>query len=209
MFWARCLPVCENPALSRALFDLRGLDPAVITERDLARTLPPHGPLPNWARYNGQGWRDSGHTLIVPLFNATGELHSVHARSLQLDAAPKGLSPAGHTTAGLIMACPFARLLLGQGIPAWWHRSEPPTLIVAEGVPDFLTDVSIYGEWESAPAVLGVLSGAWSMQVADRIPSGCRVVIRTHNDEAGMKYRREVAESLCHRCLVEVRDYGK
>jgi hypothetical protein len=203
-FWARCLPVCENPLLSRQLLDLRGLDPAVIADRDLARSVPPDGLLPSWARHAGQDWRDSGHTLIVPLCDALGELRSVHARSLRPSAEPKGLSPVGHTSAGLIMACPFARLLLGQGIPAWWRHSEPPTSIVLEGVPDYLTVACHYGEWECAPATIGVISGAWSKEVAARIPDGCRVVVRTHSDEAGMKYRREIAQSLCSRCSVEV-----
>lgn len=65
-----------------------------------------------------------------------------------------------------------------------------------------------YGESESVPAVLGVLSGSWSQEVAARIPSGCRVIIRTHNDSAGQKYCREIAESLCDRCHVEVLRHG-
>ena len=202
--WARSLPVCENPALALALLERRGLDPAIITDRDLARSLPPDGSLPSWARSNGQHWRDSGHMLIVPLFDAMGELQSVHARSLQPDAEPKGLSPAGHSSAGLVLACSFARLILAEGVPAWWHRADPPTFIISEGVPDFLTLACHYGEWECAPATIGVISGAWSKEVAERIPDRSRVVIRTHHDEAGMKYRREVAESLCSRCQVEV-----
>lgn len=206
-FWAQCRPVVEEPALARALLELRELDPAVIADRDLARALPPSGPLPGWARYAGRSWRDSAHGLLVPLFDATGEIHSVHARSLRPDAEPKGLSPAGHSSAGLILADHFARLLLADGIPAWWHHVERPTIIVAEGVPDYLTIAGHYGLWEYAPATIGVISGAWSQDIADRIPDGCRVVIRTHSDEAGMKYRRAIAESLCNRCRVEVRRY--
>jgi hypothetical protein len=142
--------------------------------------------------------------LIVALLDARGELQSVHARSLRPDADPKGLSPTGHSSAGLILADSFARQLLARGIPAWWHHSEPPSFIVAEGVPDFLTIASHFGDGEHTPATLGVISGAWSKAVAARIPDGCRVVIRTHRDDAGMKYRREVAESLCQRCRVEV-----
>lgn len=202
-FVARCPSVCEDPALALALLNLRGLDPAKITDRDLARALPA-GPLPGWARCGEKSWRDSRHTLIVPLWDEEGQLASVHARSLQPDADPKGLSPAGHSSAGLILACSFARQILTGGIPAWWHHSEPPTFIVAEGVPDFLTAGCHYGEWEFAPAVIGVISGAWSKEVAARIPNGSRVVIRTHSDEAGRKYRQQIAGSLHPRCRVEV-----
>jgi 5S rRNA maturation endonuclease (ribonuclease M5) len=67
-----------------------------------------------------------------------------------------------------------------------------------------MTDASHYGEAEYVPATIGVISGAWSQKVAARIPEGCRVVIRTHSDQAGLKYRRQIAESLCERCQVEV-----
>ena len=205
--WARCGPVCDDRALSLALFD-RALDPAVIADRDLARCLPADGCLPAWARRAGQSWRASGHRLIVPLFDARGSLVSLHARSLASDAEPKGLSPAGHSSAGLVMADAFALDLLAHGIPAWWGEGEAPTVVIAEGVPDFLTDASVFGEWERVPATLGVISGAWSADVAARIPDGCRVVIRTHDDKAGHRYREQIGESLHARCRVEVASHG-
>ena len=206
--WERCLPVCENPTLARELLDLRGLDPAVITDRNLARTLPPAGALPRWAWHNGQSWRDSGHVLIVPLYDAMGSLRSVHARSMQPSVEPKGLSPAGYSSAELVMCCPFARELLAKGVPAWWRLPHAPTVIIAEGVPDFLTDASHYGDAEYVPATIAVISGAWSQRVAARIPDGCRVLVRTHSDQAGLKYCQQIAESLCARCRVEVIRHG-
>ena len=158
--WARCLPVCENPTLARELLDLRAIDPAVIADRDLARALPPAGTLPRWAWHNGQSWRDSGHVLIVPLYDAMGSLRSVHARSMQPSADPKGLSPAGYSSAGLVLADSFARGLLARGVPAAWPASQVPTVLVCEGVPDFLANATHYGEWEHAPVTLAVLSGA-------------------------------------------------
>lgn len=205
--FARCLPVCDDPALCVALFG-RGLDPAIIADRDLARCLPPDGPLPAWARSAQGSWRASGHRLIVALFDAGVELVSLHARTLAADADPKGLSPAGHSSAGLVMADGFARSVLAHGWPAWWNRSEPLTLVIAEGVPDYLTDASVFGEWEQAPATLGVISGAWSADIAARIPDGCRVIIRTHDDEAGRRYRHQIGESLHTRCHVEVATHG-
>lgn len=201
--WASCGPVCSDPALCLQLFD-RALDPAVIADRDLARTLPPAGSLPRWAWHNGQSWRDSEHVLIVPLYDAVGSLRSVHARSMQPSADPKGLSPAGYSSAGLVLADSFARALLARGVPASWPASQVPTVLVCEGVPDFLTNATHYGEWEHAPATLAVLSGAWSNAFAVRIPDGSRVIVRTHHDTAGAKYQTEIAESLCTRCRVEV-----
>lgn len=201
--WARCGMVCDDRDLSLRLF-ARRLDPAVITDRDLARALPASDPLPRWAGHARRSWRDSGHTLLVGLWDADGELASVHARSFLPDTDPKGLSPAGHRSAGLVMACSFARELLRGGLPSWWHRAERPTVIIVEGVPDFLTVGIRYGDWEYSPALLGVVSGAWSRDVADRIPDGCRVIVRTHRDDSGLKYEADVAESLAARCRVEV-----
>ena len=201
------MPVCDDPVLSLLLFG-RALDPAIIADRDLARVLPVAYSLPRWAGHAGRSWRASGHCLIVPLFDAHGTLVSLHARSLSTDADPKGLSPAGHSSAGLVMADAFARELLAHGVPSWWTQSEAPTIVIAEGVPDFLTDASVFGEWERAPATLGIISGAWSADVAARIPDGCRVVIRAHDDDAGRRYRQQIGESLHARCRVEVAHHG-
>ena len=200
---ARCWPVCDDCTLALALFG-RALDPAIITDRDLARCLPPYGPLPAWARSPWGSWRASGHLLIIPLFDARGELVSVHARTLAADADPKGLSPAGHSSVGLVMADGLARDVLAHGIPSGWKGSEPPTILIAEGGTDYLTDASVFRERGQAPATLGVLAGSWSPAIAARIPSGCRAVIRTHSDDAGQRYQRQIGESLHPRCHVEV-----
>lgn len=201
--WSAALPVCEVPELARRLL-ARRLDPATLTDLDLARALPPGATLPRWATCAGRSWAESGHSLLVPLRSADGSLVSLHARAIGGSVEPKGLSPAGHSAAGLVMACPFAEQILRGGLPQWWCRSEPPTVIVCEGVPDFLTNAAHFGEWEHAPATLGILSGAWSLDVAARIPDGWRVLVRTHGDAAGRKYREQIAESLCSRCRVEV-----
>jgi hypothetical protein len=201
--WAAALPVCEVPELARRLL-ARSIDPASLTDLDLARALPRAGTLPRWAACAGRSWAESGHSLLVPLRGADGALVSLHARAIGGSVEPKGLSPAGHSSAGLIMACPFAEQILRLGLPRWWRYSEPPTVIVCEGVPDFLTNAAHFGEWEYAPATLGVLSGAWSLDVAARIPDGWRVLVRTHGDAAGRKYREQIAASLCSRCRVEV-----
>lgn len=201
--WARCSPVADDADLARALL-ARAIDPAIVSDRDLARGLPAAGELPPWARRDGRSWRDSGHRAILPLWNAAGELAGVHARTFDASPdGPKGLLPAAHSSAGLFLADPFARLILTTGTPGW-YRSEAPTFIVCEGAPDFLTVACHFGAWEYAPAVLGVLSGSWSDALAERIPSGCRVVIRTHLDAAGLKYRDTIARSLYTRCAVFV-----
>lgn len=203
--WAAAKPVTDDPDLARQLLG-RCLDPAIIEDRDLARCLPSSGTLPKWARSGPQTWGESDHRLLLPLWNAEGSLCSVHARlveSGQTERA-KGLFPASHSAKGLFLADSFALLLIRSGVPKWWRQSEPPSVIITEGAPDFLTVATHYGCTEYAPAVLGVVSGSWSVELAARIPTECRVVVRVHRDEAGEKYRDAICRSLSGRCRVFV-----
>ncbi len=201
--WAASKPVTDDPDLARQLLG-RCLDPAIIEDRGLARCLPSSGTLPKWARSGSRSWRESGHRLLLPLLNAEGSLCSVHARlveSGQTERA-KGLFPASHSAGGLFLADSFGLLLIRSGVPKWWRQSEPPSVIITEGAPDFLTVATHYGCSEYAPAVLGVVSGSWSDELAARIPTECRVVVRVHRDEAGEKYRDAICRSLSGRCRV-------
>ena len=116
----------------------------------------------------------------------------------------KGLFPASHSAKGLFLADSFARLLITKGVPSWWRQREPPSVIITEGAIDFLTVGTHFGCYEYAPAVLGILSGSWSDELAARIPTECRVVVRVHRDEAGAKYRDAIRRSLSGRCRVLV-----
>jgi hypothetical protein len=130
---------------------------------------------------------------------------SAHARAIEGTAeATKGLLPAGHSARGLFLADAFALTLLKQGIPTWWRQPDPPRILIAEGGIDFLTVASSFDDSESNPAVLGILAGSWSDALAERIPSGCPVVVLTHADNAGAKYRDLIAASVWPRCPVYV-----
>ena len=107
------------------------------------------------------------------------------------------------------MADPLARLLLaglatGGGEPAV-DMVRRCGLVICEGVPDFLTWAALWGDaGETAPAVIGIISGSWTPHVAARVPSGTVVALRTHADEAGAKYMRHVALTLEARCTVRL-----
>jgi hypothetical protein len=53
---------------------------------------------------------------------------------------------------------------------------------------------------ELAPAVLGIVNGSWTEEIAARIPDGTRVVVRTHSDGAGDDYAAKIVHSLSARC---------
>jgi len=167
---------------------------------DLARVIPTGLRLPRWARYQGGPWTHTGHRIIFRLWDHTGQAASLRARSVETSVAPKSLAPAGYTVKGLVLADPLAQQLLGGVCPSWW---QPRPVVVAEGEPDWLLWALRQREaGEQGPAVLGVESGAWSPQIAARIPTGASVVIRTHHDEPGERYAKQIAVSLHSRCRI-------
>jgi len=172
----------------------RGLDPDGVAERDLCRALPRDAKAPAWARCAGAPWTRSGHRVLVPLFDASGAMVSVHARS-DHDSHPKGALPAGHTARGLVLADAAGRALLQT------RALSGHTVWIVEGVPDFLSCSLAWTETtDSVPAVLGILAGSWSNDVACRLPDGARVVIAVHHDHAGERYLEAIKETLVHRC---------
>jgi len=178
-------PLSEVPDVAEA-WAARKIDVEAVEKLDLARALRQGAPVPSWA----SSW--VSHRLIVPMYDAAGKLSSVHAR--RPDGKTKALSPADHAIKGLVFANPLGLLML-EGKPLGVEAARKG-LIVAEGVPDFLT-LATCGR-----AVLGVISGSWSEEVAERVPAGARVLLATHDDAAGDRYAEKIRESLGSRCGV-------
>lgn len=196
--WNASTPV-EDDAEVLAMLEGRALSAALITTYELARVLPlAPAPLPRWARFGGRDWRDGGYRLIVPMRDARGTMRSFRAWRVGEGDGPKRITPAGHKAAGLVFACPSAVALL-EGY-AFEHELR---IIVAEGEPDFLTWATPSDADERQPAlVFGVTSGAWSEELAARIPDGAKVIVRTDHDAAGDKYAEAINLSLGKRCRV-------
>lgn len=211
VFWTRtCVPVTEDPEVSAWLSEQRGLSPTTIDERNLARALPRTARPPRWARFEGASWVETSHRLIVPMYGATGQMESVHARALapkHENGRDKAASVAGAEVRGLVMADALGVLLLaedslGDGTPAT-ELVRRVGIIIAEGEPDFLTWATFYGEAaESAPMVLGVVSGSWTDELAAAVPDSTLVIVRTHRDDAGAKYADRICSTLAERCDV-------
>lgn len=202
--WRACSSVYDDADAAGYLTG-RGIDPALVVDRDLARVLPSGRTLPRWARYRGNApaarpWPDTGHRLIVPMFDAAGGLATVRAWRIVDGDGPKRLPPAGYAIPRSVMADPLARILLSTGAaPGWW---TPRRVLVAEGEPDFVAAATMYGDSEHAPAVLGIVAGAWSAEIAARIPDGAEVVLATDSDDAGERYAAAIGASLAGRCAL-------
>jgi len=198
--WHTCRRVLDDPAAA-AWLRSRGLESAAVEDRDLLRALPTDVELPNWARYRGAPWNETGHRLIVAMHGCSGAIETLHARCVapkDEKGRDKAASPAGVEIRGSVMADPLAQQLLAGG--AWPLWAVAHDIVVCEGVPDFLTWASIGRDAADAPAVIGVVSGSWTDAIAARIPPGSRVVVRTHHDDAGNKYAAQIIRSLRGRC---------
>ena len=197
-----CVPVTDDGEVATWLRDKRAISPDLVAERGLACALPKGTSVPIWADY----WPRGGYRLLVPTWNAAGELASVRARSIGTGTVKKGKSraPTGYDAGGLVAADDLAREVLQTGgLPSWWPAERRLELVFTEGEPDYLTWAARIDHADTcSPAVLGVGGGAWSDELAARIPDGALVVIRTHHDDTGNRYASKIHRSLAARCDV-------
>lgn len=187
--WNAAGRIGSDPDAGRMLVG-RAIDPTVASDLGLARVLTRGIPLPAWARYRGQSWLETGHRLLLPVYDHQGELRSVRAWRVTDGDSPKRLPPSGHLTGGLVLANQRAReLLQAAGLPC--------RVLFVEGEPDTLTWAT-----RTREPVFGIISGGWTKEHARHIPLGSQVIIRTHHDDAGEKYARAIAETLKGRCQI-------
>jgi len=202
----------------------RGLSCRALGALDLARLLPldPDAhPWPSWIPRLGMGrveWLQL-YRLAVPMYDATGALRSLRFRAvtdvcepgadglrwraLDVKGHQKALAATGSTVRGLTLADPVGRALLaGELASAPWDGR----VVVTEGEPDLWT-WSTRQRRGMAPdaltwAVLGVVNGSWTADLAARVPSGAKVALRTHADAAGVAYAENIRRTLAARCDV-------
>jgi len=201
--WAGCVPV-SDVAQVREYLEGRVIAPAGVEALDLARAIPDGAVLPRWASYRGNApearpWLAIGFRLVLPVYDAGGVVRSVRGWRVLEGDGPKRLPPSGYRAGGLVMAD-------GAGVALLERASLEGTdgrVVIVEGEPDFLTWATRFPDSaEAVPAVLGILSGSWTDEIAARIPDGARVIVRTHHDEAGNRYAAAVRGSIDRRCEV-------
>ncbi len=207
--WARLSRVGDVPA-AVAYLEGRGIPADRVEDLDLARVLTgDEDNLPAWVTGSWARWAEQNQgapLLVVPLVDPLGVPRNWKVRTTA--PAPVGgksrtVKKEWATARGLVMACPFARNLLAHGRPnggpdrpdSWWSwtwpKEAPLRVVVTEGETDFLTLATWWSSSdEHAPATLGIVQGAWSPELADRIPEGARVVCRTDDDKQGCEYAR-------------------
>lgn len=189
-WWDALAPV-DTDAEVAAYLRWRGIDPAIVADRDLARAVPREAPIPPWGYH--------GYLLVVPAYDAAGELASVRQHQTGAGDGPKSLAPRDTDASGVLFADPLGRELLRTGaVPAWWPVGRRLEVIVADGEIDALAIATSFGDAEPcAPAVLGI--GHWTPALAARIPHGAQVKIAPGADPAGDRYDKQIASTLADR----------
>jgi DNA primase len=189
---ANALAVHTDSRISEFL-NYRGIDSRATWERDLAVGLP-WAELPEWAQFGERSWAHSMHRLIVPLRDAAGVTRSVLARSVEKQPLVKSVAPRGYARSGLVMANQCALMMLR-------NKAKPNIVVVREGELDFVHEALL----DDTVAVLGIVSGSWTSEIASRIPVGAHVVVATDADAAGDKYADAIMASLQGRGSLERR----
>lgn len=197
--WDTARPVTGDIEAT-ALLVSRRIDPDRVAELDLARVLEPETHftrIPRWACYRGNrpasaSWLKTGHRMLVQVFDAAGEFRSVRAWQVKPSSEdPKRLPPSSHKSSGVVLANERAQR---------WLRgtSAPSMIVVCEGEPDWLVRSVLFPH----ETIVGIGSGSWTPEFAERVPFGSQVVLMTHLDRAGDRYAEKVAESVKHRAQV-------
>jgi DnaB-like helicase C terminal domain len=198
--WQATVDVTEHPPAEGAL-RARGIAPGLVRDLTLARALPSDGVvLPRWAAKAGRPWPEAGYAMVVPMWgleeaSAADRRPCLVGRSVRAwhldpsppEGTPKRVAPLGMTTAGLVMACPVARRLIAEG--------RPCRLVVVEGEPDFLSLATAAAVEGRAWGVLGVVAGSWTLAIAGLVPPRSVLAVATHNDAAGDRYAKAIADS--------------
>ena len=207
-FWSHCRPFNDDPDVVSWLARRCKVAPDSLTVlTDLVRLTPTRESVPSsfrwptFATFGRRSWSLTGHRVIVPAFDASGALVGLRAR-LPVDGSagdtPKELTPVGGMVKGTTLADQRGQRLLSGELTT----VDGPVIIV-EGVTDFLAFVAADLTRAAGPsigAIFGTYSGAWTADLAARVPYGAVVKVMTDADDAGELYWTKILPTFAGRC---------
>ena len=172
------------------------------------------GYWPAWAKTGGARWCDTGYGALIPLFDHRGDLRSLKARWTTLNAAPpdsvKSAGPFGYDVRGVVMCNAQALFILKTGA---WQDDTPRDqreLWIAEGEPDLaVVTYRLHNSARPMRAAIGIHPGAWTAQIAARVPKDSTVVLASDPDKAGDKLAEVVQRTLQGRATIKRFDARK
>lgn len=185
----------------------------VLAGAEAARALRRGIELPAWASVAGRPWSETGHRIVVPLYDFTGRMMSVLARSVDRGTRPKSVGTSGYQRRGLVMAGGYGRQMLMSGDNGSLHHMENFRLTIFEGEVDLLRGLATGADdvanenyqTASVRGALGIMSGSFTRDIASRVPSRSTVVLATDGDEQGDKYADEIRRLIGNRVTYERR----
>ena len=191
--FAQGISVLADPCVDEWLH-WRDIDSKIVASEGLASSLPSSGTYPKdhvpWVNFEGE-WMPgpvAGVRLLVPFYDVFGERRGgelVRACVEPPLPAAKSLALRG-ARARLVMTNPIALgLLRGEDVSS-------KTIVITEGVPDFLT-ASVENPKR---AVFGIVQGSWKPRYAALIPHGADIIVATDNDDAGQALAAAVVKTL-------------
>lgn len=179
---------------------------------------------PAWAKTGGARWCDTGYGALIPLFDHRGDLRTLKARwttpttideqTGEVEGAPpdgvKSAGPFGYDVRGVVMANVQGLFILKTG--AWQDDTprEQRELWIAEGEPDLeVVTYRLHNSARPMRAALGIHQGAWTAQIAARVPRDSTVVLASDPDSSGDKLAEVVQRTLQGRCAIKRFDARK
>lgn len=190
--WDTCVPVQDDAEVLRYLTAPRaeggrGIVNAATVPKHIARVLP--------LEMESDMREKVPRRLVFPLYDANGVHRSVLARG-RLPAFPNSLTES--LRSGLVLANDRARSVL-CGNPLKPANGGEFRIVIAQGEIDWLTWVAQGGE-----TVIGIGVGSWTPKLVSRLPGGATLVIRAHNDDAGVRCAQEIFNSVRDRVKMGV-----
>lgn len=172
------------------------VDATRAADLDTFRVLPKRGLITSdTASDESIGmWLRNDMRAVFPLFDVTGDLRSLKARSVLPKAKRKNPTPSlpfkGYDKAGLVNLCPVARQVLSAcRLPDWWADYVEPWSVIVEGEAKFAEQATAYGELEeTAPMTIGIESGVRFDRLFARLPERVRILVATDPNDAGAGY---------------------
>lgn len=174
-----------NDDIAYRFLESRGYDAELLGEQGIAKLLPLEYDWPKGFHWGGKGiWR-----LAVLAFDTKGVPRSIHARAV-CESDRKTRWPYSYSATDLLFAEPLAhRMLMGEHV-------ELETLIVCEGLTDFLSASQAAIRAGSDIAVIGAASGSFGSLSEVAVPRRTQVLVATDDDRHGQRYARNVRAAL-------------
>jgi hypothetical protein len=133
--------------------------------------------------------------LLLPAYNARGELVTIQGRSIRHQSEPKTLWPKGYSTAGVLFADPHGVTFL-RNWQAAGAMGGLEAVVVVEGATDTLKLTQVLTQSTSTIATLGYVAGSQAALRKIAWPAAVPCVVAVDDDTTGDAYCAQIRAAL-------------